>query len=239
MLNGDCRRAVSRDNRDSRESHTPTGRPSKTRREATQRDGRHLAAVSLVPTRPLRADANSPEHASTPRYLDHRPASESTPRGQLGTARTLHPSLGLPNVDENKELIRRYTQEVFDDGNVDAVDRYLAPDFYNHVTGRSGTEDFKRLAAEFRDASGSANVIDLMVAEGDLVVALMTITRTLHKELRVFAQGTACIRVHLPGDDQSYTVTHVHSYRVVDGKIREHWAVRDDLSMLRQLGAIA
>ena len=135
-------------------------------------------------------------------------------------------------MDENKELIRRYTQEVFDDGNVDAVDRYLAPDFYNHVTGRSGTEDFKRLAAEFRDASGSANVIDLMVAEGDLVVALMTITRTLHKELRVFG-------FTFPGDGQSYTVTHVHIYRVVDGKIREHWAVRDDLSMLRQLGAIA
>ena len=135
-------------------------------------------------------------------------------------------------MDENKELIRRYTQEVFDDGNVDAVDRYLAPDFYNHVTGRSGTEDFKRLAAEFRDASGSANVIDLMVAEGDLVVALMTITRTLHKELRVFG-------FTFPGDGQSYTVTHVHIYRVVDGKIREHWAVRNDLSMLRQLGAIA
>jgi predicted SnoaL-like aldol condensation-catalyzing enzyme len=135
-------------------------------------------------------------------------------------------------VDENKELIRRYTQEVFDDGNVDAVDRYLAPDFYNHVTGRSGTEDFKRLAADFRDASGSANVIDLMVAERDLVVALMTITRTLHKELRVFG-------FTFPGDGQSYTVTHVHIYRVVDGKIREHWAVRNDLSMLRQLGAIA
>ena len=38
---------------------------------------------------------------------------------------------------------------------------------------------------------------------------------------------------------QTYTVTHVHIYRVVDGKIREHWAVRDDLSMLQQLGAIA
>ena len=135
-------------------------------------------------------------------------------------------------MDENKELIRRYTQEVFDDGNVDAVDRYLAPDFYNHVTGRSGTEDFKRLAADFRDASGSANVIDLMVAERDLVVALMTITRTLHKELRVFG-------FTFPGNGQSYTVTHVHIYRVVDGKIREHWAVRNDLSMLRQLGAIA
>jgi predicted ester cyclase len=132
----------------------------------------------------------------------------------------------------NKKLIRRYTREVFDEGDVDAVDRYLAPDFYNHVTGRSGTKDFKRLAADLRNAPGSANAIDLLVAEGDLVVALMTIARTMHKELTAFG-------FTIPASGQSYTVTHVHIYRVVDGQIREHWAVRDDLSMLRQLGVIA
>jgi len=135
-------------------------------------------------------------------------------------------------VEENKELIRRYTQEVFDKGDVDAVDRHLAPDFYNHVTGRSGTDDFKRLAASLRGASGSLNVIDMLVAEGDLVVAFMTITRTLHEELHAF--GFVFL-----GNGQSYTVMHVHIYRILDGRIREHWAVRDDLSMLRQLGAIA
>lgn len=134
--------------------------------------------------------------------------------------------------EENKELIRRYTREVFDEGEVDAVERYLAPDFYNHVSGRSGTDDFKRLAAELREAPGSANVIELMVAEGELVVALMTITRTVSRELNVFG-------FTFPGDGRTYTVQHIHIYRVVDGKIREHWAVRDDISMLRQLGALA
>jgi predicted ester cyclase len=131
--------------------------------------------------------------------------------------------------EENKALVRRYTHEVFDEGRVDAVDRYLAPNIYNHVTGRSGTDDFKRLAAEVGRRPGSANVIDLLVAEGDHVVALMTITRTLHKELQAFG-------LTFPASGQSYTVTHVHIYRVADGLIREHWAVRDDLSMLRQLG---
>jgi predicted ester cyclase len=134
-------------------------------------------------------------------------------------------------VEENKELIRRYTRAVFDEGDVDAVDRYLAPDFHNHVTGRTGTDDFKRLAAELRNAPGSANVIDLLVAEGEFVVALMTITRTLNRELRAFG-------FTFPADGRSYTVMHVHIYRVVEGKIREHWAVRDDLGMLRQLGAL-
>jgi predicted SnoaL-like aldol condensation-catalyzing enzyme len=134
-------------------------------------------------------------------------------------------------LEANKELISRYTREVFDEGDVDAVDRHLAPNFYNHVTGRSGTEDFKRLAAAVGGAPGTANVIDLLVAEGDLVVALMTVTRTLHEELEVFGFS-------FPGDGRSYTVRHVHVYRVADGKIREHWAVRDDLGMLRQLGAL-
>jgi predicted ester cyclase len=134
-------------------------------------------------------------------------------------------------LEENKELIRRYTRAVFDEGDVDAVDRYLAPDFYNHVTGRSGTEDFKRLAADLRNAPGSANVIDLLIAEAEFVVALMTITRTVNKELRAFG-------FTFPGNGQSYTVQHIHIYRVANGKIREHWAVRDDLGMLRQLGAV-
>src|SRR5438034_5986534 len=110
-------------------------------------------------------------------------------------------------VEENKELIRRYTRAVFDEGDVEAVDRYLAPDFYNHVTGRSGSEDFKRLAADLRDAQGSANVIEMMVAEGDLVVALMTITRTMYKELQAFG-------FTFPASGLSYTVEHVHIYRV-------------------------
>jgi predicted ester cyclase len=59
----------------------------------------------------------------------------------------------------------------------------------------------------------------------------MTITRTMRKQLHVFG-------FTIPGDGQSYTVKHIHIYRVVDSRIREHWAVRDDLSMLRQLDVL-
>jgi predicted ester cyclase len=133
--------------------------------------------------------------------------------------------------EANKQLVRAYTSDVFDNGDVSAVDRYLAPDFFNHVTGRSGTEDFKRLAAELGEVPGRSNVIEFMVAEGDLVVAFMTITRTVHRDMTVFGYA-------IEGRGQSYTVHHVHIYRVAKGKIVEHWALRDDIGMLRQLGAI-
>jgi predicted ester cyclase len=137
----------------------------------------------------------------------------------------------MEHIDENKDTVRRYTRALFDEGDVAAVDEYLAPDFYNHVTGRRGTDDFKRLAVSVGQAAGTANEIELLVAEGDLVVAYMTITRTVCEEVTLFGFS-------FPADGRSYTVKHVHIYRVVDGLIREHWAVRDDLSMLRQLGAL-
>jgi predicted ester cyclase len=133
--------------------------------------------------------------------------------------------------EANKELVRAYTRDVFDKGDAAAVDRYLAPDFVNHVTGRSGTEDFRRLAAELSGTSEASNVIEFMVAEGDLVVAFMTVTRTVRSTTTIF--GFA-----VEGRGQSYTVNHVHIYRIADGKIIEHWALRDDISMLRQLGVI-
>ena len=137
-----------------------------------------------------------------------------------------------PCMEEaNKELVRAYTSAVFDEGDASAVDRYLAPDFVNHVTGRSGTDDFKRLATELHDAPKGANVIDFLIAEGDLVVAFMTITRTVHRDTRIFGYP-------IKGQGQSYTVHHVHIYRIAEGKITEHWALRDDIGMLRQLGLI-
>lgn len=64
-----------------------------------------------------------------------------------------------------------------------------------------------------------------------MVVALMTIRRTLHEELRAFG-------FVVPAHGQSDSVTHVHIYRNPDTKIQEQWAVRDELSMLRPLGVI-
>jgi predicted ester cyclase len=36
-----------------------------------------------------------------------------------------------------------------------------------------------------------------------------------------------------------FAVEHVHIYRVAADRLAEHWVVRDDLAMLRQLGVAA
>jgi predicted ester cyclase len=69
-----------------------------------------------------------------------------------------------------------------------------------------------------------------LVADGDFVVCHNTWTGTYG--------GTAFRGVTtLPGG--SFSVEHIHIYRLAEGKIAEHWVVRDDLGMMLQIGAIA
>lgn len=37
---------------------------------------------------------------------------------------------------------------------------------------------------------------------------------------------------------RAFEVQHIHMYRVLDGKIAEHFANRDDVGMMRQLGLL-
>ena len=136
------------------------------------------------------------------------------------------------SLDQNKALIRRFNKEAFEDGDLSATERYLAPDFLNHVSGKRGPEDMKRIIQYVRNAFPDGRQdVDLEIAEGDLVVELITSTGTHSGEV-----------VHTPWGPVAPTGRpvswqSVRIYRVSDGKIAEHWAVRDDLNMLQQIGA--
>jgi hypothetical protein len=41
-----------------------------------------------------------------------------------------------------------------------------------------------------------------------------------------------------PATNKRFVAEQSHWYRVADGKLREHWATRDDLSAMLQLGVI-
>ena len=68
-----------------------------------------------------------------------------------------------------------------------------------------------------------------LLADGDRVAARTTWSGTY--------QAPEFRGVTVPGPAR-FAVEHVHVYRISDGKMIEHWVVRDDLTMLRQLGAI-
>ena len=83
------------------------------------------------------------------------------------------------SLEENKALVRRFNTEAFDEGDVSAAQRYLAPDFLNHVSGKRGVEEMQRIIRYVRAAFPDGRLeVEQEVAEGDLVVQLITSTGT-------------------------------------------------------------
>jgi predicted ester cyclase len=68
--------------------------------------------------------------------------------------------------------------------------------------------------------------IDALVADGDLV-AVATVMHGVH---------TGPMR-ELAATGRRFAQRQSHWFRVVDGRLAEHWATRDDLGFLHQVGA--
>jgi predicted ester cyclase len=73
------------------------------------------------------------------------------------------------SIEENKKLVRRYCEEVFDQGRLDLIDQFLAPDSSSYGPGY--LENFKRKLAKCRAALSDVSFhIEEMIAEEDKVV---------------------------------------------------------------------
>ena len=134
-------------------------------------------------------------------------------------------------VDENKALVRRFYEEVWDKGNLDVADEVFAADYVRHdpraADPAPGPEGQKRVAGDFRRAFPDLRFeVELIVAEGDLVAA------------RWHAWGTHSgpwAMVEPTGRTIDYS--GVNFLRVQDGKVVEIWNHRDDLGLMEQIGA--
>ena len=134
--------------------------------------------------------------------------------------------------DENTAVV----QEFYDQWTAGAIDfdRLVQADVTNHQPDREPERglDVFRGANEgvMRAVSDSAWKTLRLVAEGEFVVCHNTWTGTYG--------GTAFRGVTTP-EGNRFSVEHVHIYRLAEGKIAEHWVVRDDLGMMQQVGAIS
>ena len=133
------------------------------------------------------------------------------------------------SVEKNKALVLEFNEQVFNHHDIDAVERFLSPTHFNHVSGMTGVEDFKRVVhLVFAFAPDSRSTVDEVVAEGDNVVLFLTWTGTHRGKLQLAGRK-------ISPTGASFSVRHVHRYRVVGDLIVEHSAVRDDLALLVQL----
>src|SRR5262245_39255971 len=130
------------------------------------------------------------------------------------------------------DVVRRF-YEGWNNGAIDFAD-LVADAIVNHQPeaepeqGRQRFED--AVGGVMRAVPDSHWTVSDLLADGDRVAARTIWTGTYH------APEFRGVTVPAPA---RFSVEHIHIYRISDGKMIEHWVVRDDLTMLRQLGAIA
>jgi steroid delta-isomerase-like uncharacterized protein len=129
-----------------------------------------------------------------------------------------------------KALVRTEFAEVWNEGNLDAVDTLYASDYLGRDSGSPepvrGREALKRFFAEQRAALPDLHArIDDLVAEGDRVVVRWTTSGTQRGEL-LGVQPTG----------KQVTMAGISILRVAGGQIAEEWTTWDALAVLRTLG---
>ena len=134
------------------------------------------------------------------------------------------------SAEQNEAVVRRYIEEVWNRHNLDAIDELASPEYLNHA---AGTEKYRRGGAR-HSVSWLLSVfpdhrfdVEDAVADGEKVAVRGTCSGTHVGEL-----------LGIPPTGKRFAAQQVHWFRVADGKLAEHWAVRDDLGMMRQLGVI-
>ena len=128
----------------------------------------------------------------------------------------------------NKALARRVLEEIFPNNDVDALREVVSDQFVNHEAppgtppGLGSITMFMSLLHEaFSDQMWDIHDV---LAEGDKVVI-----RCTHRGVHT---GTY---FNLPATGRAFAYKQIHIIRLHEGKGVEHWAVRDDASLMRQL----
>ena len=137
--------------------------------------------------------------------------------------------------EENKELVRRWFEEVWNKGRADAIDEMFAPNGIAHglsddpANPITGPRDFRPFHTAFRDAFPNMMiVVEDMVAEGDKVAARCSV-RARH-------EGDFMGRAATQDPVEFTGMTIV---RVENGKIVEAWNNFDFMTLHKQVGLIA
>jgi steroid delta-isomerase-like uncharacterized protein len=130
------------------------------------------------------------------------------------------------------DICARVQHEVFGSANLDLADELIAPDFVEHTAppdSPTGPEVIKRTVRWIHDAFDEIRYdVEDLFGTGDRVALRSTFNGVHNGEL--FGH---------PATGRRVSVAQIHVFRVEDGRVAEHWATRDDLGMMRQLGLSA
>jgi predicted ester cyclase len=136
------------------------------------------------------------------------------------------------SIEENKAIVLRYHEELFNKGNLAAADEIFDPNYLHYTFDKMGLprgpEGFKQYASMMRTAFPDAQItIEDQIAEGDKEVHRI-IMRGTHKGDFMDIAPT----------NKQVELTVIAIDRISGGKVVESWAEIDMLGMMQQLGVI-
>jgi len=133
---------------------------------------------------------------------------------------------------DNKDIVRRYYDEVWGKGDPGAIDQFLADDYVDHnpPPGMAGDKASAGpiVAAITGDMSDIHMDIRKVIGEDDFVAA--------HWLFEWTQKGNFMGMV--PADGKRLSMTGQDFYRMANGKIAEIWHVEDIASVMGQLGLV-
>ena len=133
--------------------------------------------------------------------------------------------------EDNKALVRRFYDEVINKQNMAAIGEFIDPHMVDPAAPPGmpgGIEGFQQVFSMYLTAFPDTHfTIEDLIAEGDKVVARLSVSATQH--------GTF---MGLPPTSKHWTVTAIDIIRIAGGKLVERWANMDMLGLLQQLGAV-
>jgi predicted ester cyclase len=132
--------------------------------------------------------------------------------------------------EESRRIVVEFGRRVAA-GDMGAFDDLVAEDFVNHAAGPQGRDGLRTTLGVLRHDLGDLTAEEhQVVADGDRVVVHMTLHGRHHASTMPLLSG-------VPVTNTEVAWTFIHIWRVRDGRIAEHWACRDDVGLLHQLGA--
>jgi predicted ester cyclase len=139
---------------------------------------------------------------------------------------------------EARDLVHLFFEDVFTRGRMDVCRQIVAPLYLEHAVAPfgetepgavAGPEHLAATAAWLREQFPDVRMeVEHVVVDGDMTAVL------------VRTEGTNLGKLNgvIPPTGRRFTARQSHWFRIEAGLLAEHWATRDDLVMMLQLGVL-
>jgi predicted SnoaL-like aldol condensation-catalyzing enzyme len=161
-----------------------------------------------APKRPVRKVAKKAVRNST-RKAASRPSRKPAPKPARRSVAKPTLESEKARLERNKKLVVAFYQKMIGEKDPDAARRYMGEDYKQHSAyARDGFEGVAEFARHFKASFPNHHYdVKKVIAEGDLVVL------HLHGQSGMFPNGEQVVDI----------------FRVVDGKVVEHWDVIQEI----------